>query len=80
MAVLIQLHQLLGQRFDEEELRDLCFDLGVDYDDLRGEGKASKARELVSHLDRRGRLADLASAGKQMRPDIAWDNILTSAR
>lgn len=56
-----ELRQILVQRFDEEELRDLCFDLNVDYDGLRGEGKISKARELVTWFERNGRLPELES-------------------
>jgi len=37
----------MDQHFDAEELRTLCADLCVDYDNLQGEGKAAKARELV---------------------------------
>ena len=74
-AVRTQLRELLSQRFNEEELRTLCFDLGIDYDDLGGGSKAGKARELVDYLKRRGRLADLVNAGKERRPDIPWNEI-----
>lgn len=46
-------------RYDEEELRTLCADLGVNYDDLPAQGRAGKARELVGRLDRQGRLLEL---------------------
>lgn len=51
-----QLYQLLIGHFDLEELRTLCFDLGVEYDDLRGEGRSAKSRELVRLMQRRGQL------------------------
>lgn len=54
-----RLYQSLIDRFSKEELRTLCFDLGVEYEDLPGEGRAAKARELVAHLDRRDRLSEL---------------------
>jgi hypothetical protein len=38
-----RLHPLLVEHFNQEELRTLCFDLGVRYDDLGGEGVAAKA-------------------------------------
>ena len=41
-----QLRQTLSSRFNESELRTLCFDLKVDYDDLPGKAKSDKAREL----------------------------------
>jgi hypothetical protein len=42
------LHALLTEYFNLEELRALCFDLGLDYDELRGEVKSAKARELIT--------------------------------
>lgn len=71
-AELTRLRELLTTRFDEGELRTLCFDLGIDYDDLPGAGKADKARELVSYCARHARLADLPARGRQVRPDISW--------
>jgi hypothetical protein len=68
----IQLHQILTHRLDLEELRNLCFYVGVEYDDLRGEGRSSKARELIKHLDNRGQLGALVKAGEQLRSDIPW--------
>jgi len=72
---LIKLSQILSERFDEGELRSLCFHLdGVDYDSLPGEGKASKARELINYLARRNRILELVEIGKRLRPDIPWQN------
>lgn len=64
------LRRVLVERFDLEELRTACFDLGVDYDTLPGEGKDAKARELVLWLSRRNRLDQLAEYIRQHRPDI----------
>ena len=63
---------LLREHFDLEELRELCFILGVKYDDLRSEGRKSKARELVMYLDRCGRLPELTREMKKQRPNIPW--------
>ncbi len=73
--ILSVLRNILVERYSTDELRNCCFDLSVDYDDLPGEGKASKARELVSFLDRRNRLADLVHIGRQQRPDIVWPSL-----
>jgi hypothetical protein len=69
---LTRLRQTLATRLDDSELRTLCFDLGIDYADLPGEGRADKARELIAYLDRRDRIPDLLSVGHQLRPDILW--------
>jgi hypothetical protein len=69
---LARLRQVLVTRLDEGELRTFCFDLGVDYDVLRGGGKADKARELIAHLEHRNRIPDLVQVGRRLRPDISW--------
>ncbi len=71
---LTRLRQILDTRFDLEELRTLCSDLGVDYDSLPGEGKAAKARELVNYLERHDRISDLVELGKQIRPGLSWEH------
>jgi hypothetical protein len=48
-----QIRRELTDRVDEEELRTLCFDWGIDYDSLPGKGKAAKVRELVAQEQRR---------------------------
>jgi internalin A len=67
----VGLRELL-KSFSDNELRDMCFELCVDYEELPGEGKSGKARELISYLDRRGRLAELVAVGKRLRPDVGW--------
>jgi hypothetical protein len=72
-VLIIQLHQTLSKRFDEEELRTLCFYMGIDYDDLRGEGKAAKARELLAYLDRHDEIPKLVEAVKELHPAASWE-------
>jgi hypothetical protein len=67
------LREKLIQCFDEEELRTLCSDLGVDYDRLRGEGLEARARELVAYLGRRGRIHVLIEMCIKLRPDVDWE-------
>lgn len=43
----IVLRRTLIETFNYEELRTLCFDLRLNYDDLRGESRADKIRELI---------------------------------
>jgi CHAT domain-containing protein len=70
---LVKLRRILDQRFSDDELKTLCFDLGVEYDSLPGEGKTSKARELVSYFEHRDSVGELEEVAKQSRPDIDWD-------
>ncbi len=69
----VQLRQILIERYDWEELETLCYDLGVDFQSLKGDSKAGKARELIAYLTRREKLDDLVTMGKTQRPDIVWD-------
>jgi hypothetical protein len=65
---------LLTTHFSEEELRDLCFYLDdVDFDSLPGRGKNARARELVMYLERRNQLGTLQAVGRDVRPDVPWD-------
>jgi class 3 adenylate cyclase/tetratricopeptide (TPR) repeat protein len=72
---LALLRHILDTRFDEGELRTLCFDLGVEYEDLPAMGQANKARELVAYFERRDRIPELISTGRQMRGDVPWDDV-----
>ena len=65
---LAQLRQNLTDRLDLEELRTLCFDLQVNYDDLAGQKISSKARELIKHLSSSDRLAELVDYLSQKHP------------
>jgi internalin A len=68
----VRVRQILVERFTEDELRTLTYDLGLDYDDLDGTTKAGRARELVAYMERRQRLEELVRAGRLQRPDIGW--------
>ena len=67
-----ELRRLLVQHFSDNDLRSLCQDLAVDYEQLPGQGKEAKARELIAFVEQRGRLADLLAAAARERPHVAW--------
>ncbi|MFP4439063.1 MAG: tetratricopeptide repeat protein [Chloroflexaceae bacterium] len=71
---LTKLRKQLAEAFGEEDLQDLCFDIGIEYDDLKGEGRKNKARELVAQLVREGRIPDLVAVAKEERPNVDWDD------
>lgn len=64
------LRQTLVNHFNLEELQLLCFDLGVDYDQLPGSTKGAKARDLILYWEQRGDLAQLVQAIRQERGAI----------
>jgi hypothetical protein len=71
---LVRLRKLMVDRLSDSDLRDLCFDLGIDYEDLGGEGRAGKARGLLEYCSRRDLVAKLVAAGKALRPDMPWES------
>jgi hypothetical protein len=75
---LSDIHQLLLAHFNEEDLKTLCLRLGVEYDDLPGSGRSSKARELITYLQRRGRLEELRPAVVAVRPNAVWPGAATA--
>lgn len=69
---LIRLREILATRFSLEDLRDLCFYLKVEFDDIRGDERRSKSLALLEYLKQKERIADLVAAGQMLRPDVAW--------
>jgi hypothetical protein len=68
-----RLRQVLTEYFNSDELQSLCFDLGIDYESLPGEGKANKAREVVGYARRRGQIPELYAEIKKSRPHVSWE-------
>ena len=66
--------ELINQSFNLDEIKTLCFDLGVDYDDIPGEAKEGKIRELISYFGRRQELDRLLAKLQELRPRI-FENI-----
>lgn len=69
---LTDLRQLLIKYFGEGELRDICFDLGVDYElfPSKGQDKRSLARELINDLSRQERIPELIKLCAKLRPNL----------
>lgn len=74
-----KLRQLLDDHFNENELRDLCFDLGIDYENLPPGAKKDKARELILAVEKAARFPELFNWVKSHRPAAAWDEVLGTA-
>ncbi len=64
-----QLLRFITDNFGLEDLKTLCFNLGVEFDDLGGEGREAKARELVKWLQNRSRLDHLIAHLSLARPE-----------
>ena len=67
---LTHLRKLLIQHYSLDEFRTLCFDLGILYDNLGGDGLSGKARELLLLIGRQQRFAELLLHMQTERPDL----------
>ncbi len=68
-----KLRELIDQHFNEGELRSLCFDLHIDSDNLPGEAKSDKCRELIAYCERHGCTAELVEELERQRSNVSWD-------
>lgn len=67
-----QIRLLLTNYFNLEELKTLSFDLQIDYEEIAGDTKSSKIRELVVLLQRQDRLHKLVEIASKNRPNVIW--------
>ncbi|MBK8905590.1 MAG: tetratricopeptide repeat protein [Anaerolineaceae bacterium] len=65
-----QIHEALFTHFNLDELRTLCFQLDVRYDDLSGDTLTNKTLSLVEYARRHGRFNDLVAAVQKARPHL----------
>ncbi|MBK8128069.1 MAG: pentapeptide repeat-containing protein [bacterium] len=72
------LRRKITSHFSLGELKVLCHDVMVDYDELAGEEKVEKVANLIGYLARRGRLADLVVVLKEERPKADWEESIPS--
>jgi hypothetical protein len=72
LRFLVALRQGITQCFSISDISIMCADLDIDYESLGGEGKESKALELISYMNRRGRLTELTQYCVTSRPKHPW--------
>ena len=75
LEVVKALVKLFVERFDNNELEDLAFSLGVNFDDISGNTRSAKARELALYLNRRSLMDELRQKGPVERPDLDWEAV-----
>jgi hypothetical protein len=77
IELTVEYRAMLGENlekwFDIAELRDLCFDIGVQYESLKGETKPNRARELVAYCERRQIIPHLVAKCEKLRPKVSWE-------
>jgi hypothetical protein len=75
---LITLRNLINDHFNIQEISQLCFDLGVDFENL-GESntRKAKAQALIEYMKRKSRLGELLALVIKQRPNAEdWAKII----
>jgi hypothetical protein len=62
--------ELIDQGMNISELQELCFVLGLDWDNLSGETKNAKAISLIEHFANRKDITRLREEIAKLRPDL----------
>lgn len=70
---LSKLRDQLMIYFNQSELRNLCFDLGINHEEVAGETLGDSARELVAYCRRHGMVDKLVVRCRELRPHVAWE-------
>lgn len=66
------LRQLVSDHFSNEDLRTLCFDLEVPYEDIVIDEHSASVRRLIEHFLMRNELSRLVEAMRAERPQVDW--------
>jgi hypothetical protein len=75
----VRLYDVLDNYFDDNDIRKLCFDLRVDYQDLAGTSKAARVIELIKYFARSGKIGELIDHCSQIRPNVSWSDLRAAA-
>ena len=67
----VTLREVLADYFSLDELQTLCFDLNIDFENLRGDSKQAKAREIVAYCERNSQSYELTVAIHRLRPKLS---------
>lgn len=70
------IRSLMSCYFDVDDLMVMCFDLGVDYDNLPGNNKATKIVGLIKHFQKNGAAVELVNYLRKARPHVSWPDLI----
>lgn len=71
----VQLREQILASFTLAELKSICFDLGIDHEELAYQGKTRFTEEIISYCAKRGTSPQLADCLKRQRPNLNWPTI-----
>lgn len=69
---LVTFKKNLNTDFNADDLRTLCFDLDIPYEDLGSNTHSGRIQDLIDYGKRHGRLAEIANYCQQKRPRTTW--------
>ena len=72
----IRLRELMVRYFNKTELETLCFDLGIDKDELPNATKPELAQEIILYCERHDKLERLLDICREQRPHAEWPDEL----
>lgn len=64
--------KLFSSKFDRDEFEDLCFDLGIPFEELETTAPSRIARKLISYMHRNSKEWDLVKELQKRRPSVDW--------
>jgi hypothetical protein len=63
----------LKKSFSLDDIKTICFCIAlIDFENLSGEGRDGKARELIIQAERRGHIKTLIDICAIHRPNVNW--------
>ncbi|MCP4426814.1 MAG: hypothetical protein GY803_20190 [Chloroflexi bacterium] len=72
---LSKLHKQIDKYFSFNEVKTLCFDLGVDYENIPGDMRSAFIRNLIVSMAKWNRLQELVDKVREERPFANWQNV-----
>ncbi|MCA9957426.1 MAG: SAVED domain-containing protein [Anaerolineales bacterium] len=72
---MVALAEKLGEYFNDNEMRQLCFHLNISYEGLGETTPSGRVRALTEFAQRHGRLTDLVAYGRKTRPHVVWPDL-----
>lgn len=63
--------------FSENDLQNICFDLNIDYENIPGDGKEAKVREILVYCERNGLLDIFVHTCSTERPNIDFIPVIS---
>jgi hypothetical protein len=74
------LREALMKHFNESDIRQICFDLGVDFEKLSGDNKVDLVISLIEEFNNQGKIPELIQACSMVRENVSWDQIAAAEK